>query len=315
MRAAAALWAVAPLCAFAAAGCRATPGVSGEDLAVDLGAGGDDLGGDDLAVADLGCPVGPEVCGNGCDDDRNGYTDADDPACTTQMLVTLQLGSPSLSRLVLEPTPHLVVLDGNPIGSGAMAAYNGAFAPAAFVAFDSGTKQLWRVPFGGGTTTMTSTLYSTRDACVFNGELIVVDPRSGGSFLHRFLPDGKTELGVVPVANIATACSSDGTRLYVARHATVGNSELAVFAKSGSGPVDTGVVVAVPDALATAGYGRIVDLAYVKRSGLFIGLFSTDLASADSSLDGQLMAPFALDGGVGAFIDGGVWHGVGEFLP
>ena len=37
------------------------------------------------------CPVGPEVCGNGCDDDRNGYIDDDDPACTTQMLVTLPL--------------------------------------------------------------------------------------------------------------------------------------------------------------------------------------------------------------------------------
>ena len=29
----------------------------------------------------------------------------------------------------------------------------------------------------------------------------------------------------------------------------------------------------------------------------------------------QLMAPFGFDGGVGAFIDGGVWHGAGEFLP
>ena len=69
-----------------------------------------------LAAADLACCAGgPEVCGNGCDDDRNGYIDDDDPACTTQILVTLSLGTPALWRLILEPTPHVVVLDGNPV--------------------------------------------------------------------------------------------------------------------------------------------------------------------------------------------------------
>src|SRR5579863_2842298 len=59
------------------------------------------------------CPSGvPEICGNGCDDDNNGYIDDDDPACTTQLLVTMRVGTqPALSRLVLEPTPRLVALD------------------------------------------------------------------------------------------------------------------------------------------------------------------------------------------------------------
>jgi hypothetical protein len=120
---------------------------------------------------------------------------------------------------------------------------------------------------------------------------------------------------MVSVANIATACSSDGTMLYVARHPTVGDSEIAVFGKSASGPVDTGMVIALPDAMSNAGYDRIVDLVYVKKTGLFIGLFAMSNAMADNALDGTVMAPFGLDGGVGDWIDGGVWHGVGEFIP
>src|SRR5258706_11672378 len=73
-----------------AAGCRAVVTMNQED-------GGDasadaDLAyvGPDIAVTpDLACSAtGPEVCGNGCDDDRNGFTDDDDPVCTTQLLVT-----------------------------------------------------------------------------------------------------------------------------------------------------------------------------------------------------------------------------------
>jgi hypothetical protein len=317
MRAAAAL-----LLVCAAAGCRATPGVSSDDLAVDdLGAGGgDDLAGADFSVADMACAVGPEVCGNGCDDDRNGYTDADDPACTSQMLVTLSMGTPALWRLVLEPTPHVAVLDGNPITTnGAMAAYNASFAPAAFVAYEGATRQLDRLPIGGGAKTTATTTYGMRDACVFNGELIVVEPKNFGTsagVLHRFKADGMTELGSLPVVDVASACSSDGNALYVAHHTATGPSQIRVYSKSASGPVDTNVDIAMPDALLNAGYDRIVDLVYVKKGALFIGLFAmSNGAPADSSLNGDVMAPFGFDGGVGDFIDGGVWHGVGEFLP
>ena len=271
------------------------------------------------AMADLGCPVGPEVCGNGCDDDRNGYTDDDDPACTSQMLVTLEMGSPALWRLVLEPQPHVVVLDGNPISTnGGMATYDATFAPAAFLAFDAG-KLVQRTPIGGGATTTSSTMFSTRDVCVFNGELIVVEPNNlpaGSGLLHRFKPDGQTELlPAVKVASVATACSSDGAMLYVARHPVPGDSVIEVFAKGANGPVDTGVAITLPDALLNATYTRLVDLVYIKKSGTFIGLFAIPGASPDNGLDGQVMAPFAFDGGVGPFIDGGVWHGVGEFMP
>jgi hypothetical protein len=307
-------------CAVAAAvgGCRATPQAPGDDLGVDLAVAGDDFGGDDLATADLAmCPVGPEVCGNGCDDDGNGYTDDDDPACTTQMLVTLSMGSPALWRLILEPTPHVAVLDGNPvISNGGMATYNAAFAPAAFVAFDSDTKLFDRVPIGGGTITQTATSYSMRDVCVFNGELIVLDQKPAPpGFLHRFKPDGVTEImPTVSVPLMPTACSSDGNMLYVAGHPQIGDSVIEVFGKSANGPVDTGTAIAMPAVLLSAGYTRIVDLVYVKKSGTFVGLFAVNTGN-DFALNGSVMAPFAFDGGVGAFIDGGIWHGVGEFLP
>ncbi len=308
MRSAAALlW----LCAVA--GCRATPEAP-PDLAVDMATGGDDLAGDDLAMgADMACPVGPEVCGNGCDDDRNGYTDADDPACTSQMLVTLGgVGTPALWRLILEPQPHVVVLDGNPVAGGGMATYDKLFAPAAFIAFDAGSKYVNRVPIGGGTITTATTAYTTRDACVFNGELIIVDQRPAApGYLHRFMADGKTPIGtMIAVANIPTACSSDGTMLYVSEHPTTGPSDIRVFAGSANGPVDTGITIAIPDALVSSGYDRLVDLAYVKKGGVFIGLFTTQAGT-----EGDVMAPFALDGGSGPWIDGGVWHGVGEFSP
>jgi hypothetical protein len=306
--------------AAAGVGCRAVPSTPGDDLGVDLGVPGDDLGGGggiDLAAADLyaaSCDPGPEVCDNGCDDDRNGYMDADDPACTTQLLVTLDTTMPALSRLILEPKPHLVALDGNPVPAGGMAEYNRAFSSSAYLAFDGSTKQLRRLVLDGGYTDNTSPGFTTRDVCVFNGELIVVEP-GNMSKLHRFKEDGKTELGSVPIAGLPGACASDGTHLYVARHVVPNPSEIVVFDKSADGPVDSGVVLAIPDALVGLGYDRLVDFAYVKKSGTFIGLFASGGIDGDSALNGDVMAPFALDGGAGPLIDGGVWHGVGEVMP
>lgn len=312
-------------CAVAAAGgaglggCRATPEAPNDDLGVDMAAGGDDLGGGvDAGPADMACAsTGPEVCGNGCDDDRNGYVDDDDPACTSQMLVTFSMNTPALWRLILEPTPHVVALDGNPVATnGGMATYDATFAPAAYIAYDSATKVLERRPIGvAGAPTTLNTSYSTRDVCVFDGELIVVDPRASGSFLHRFKADGMTELGMVAVAGTASACSSDGTTLYVATHPTAGDSVIHTFAKGASGPTEVGTPITLPDALLNAGYTRLVDLVYVKKSKSFVGLFAMPGAMPDQALNGDVMAPFGFDGGVGAFIDGGVWHGVGEFMP
>ncbi|MDB4968011.1 MAG: hypothetical protein JWN44_3700 [Myxococcales bacterium] len=316
--------ATALLFVCAVAGCRAAPSAPVVDMDVDMAAGGDLAtgGGDeDMATADLACAVGPEVCGNGCDDDRNGYIDDDDPACTSQMLVTfgMQKPSPALWRLILEPTPHVAVLDGNPVGIGGMSTLNVAFAPAAFLALDASTRKLEKRLLAGGPATTFNPPGSwggTRDVCIFNGELIVVDPRPPATtYLHRIMSDGKTEiLPAMTISGLGSACSSDGNQLYVARHTSTGPSEIVVFDKSASGPVDTMTVIPIPAAMLDAGYDRLVDFAYVKKSGVFIGLFNVG-GSADDQTDSAVMTPFGLDGGTGPVIDGGIWHGVGEFLP
>src|SRR4051794_29147380 len=120
------------------AACRAQVDGNG-----DLG----DAGGDGMVVTDDmpgpidgGCAVvGPEICDNGCDDDQNGFTDADDPACTTQVIGTSQLAAQSLRRLVLEPTPHQVEIDGNAVPAGGFAMLQRAFSPDVFLVFDNAT--------------------------------------------------------------------------------------------------------------------------------------------------------------------------------
>ena len=308
------------------AGCKAQPLGShdaGVDFAVDSVV--DFAVAPDLVVTstDLAaCPTGvPEVCDNGCDDDGNGYVDADDPACTTQLVVTVKTGSPNLSRLILEPTPRLVAVDGNPVANvEAFGLYNRALSPAAFVALGGATKELSIRALDGGVANQ-NIGYSPRDVCAFNGELLVVEnnPTAGTAKLHRYPATGPDATGsneIVPavtaVALFIDACASDGNVLYVSRHDVTAGAvgQFVVLDKSLA-------VVGGPIALPAlpAGYNRCVDFAFVKHGGAFIGLFGVGSGVNDPIVDGKLMARFGWDGGLGAAIDAGVWHGVGEFLP
>ncbi len=315
------------LAGLAFGGCRAqvdTPD-GGADLA---GAdGGDDLGidddgGFDLASSDLACsgPSVPEICNNGCDDDHNGYADADDPACTPQLLVVpgTTTASAPLQRLFLGSTPHLVTLDGNLMADGYFAEYQRAFAPTAFLTRESSMvlRTLTLAP-GGGTGTFTdyAPTYRGRDVCVFNGELLVVE-RGPPGVLHRFKPDGTTELGVVSLgAVLATSCASDGKLLYVAVHDTIGSpSQFLVFDQT-LAPV-AGSPVAIPGDLLTNGLDRCLDIAF-SQTGVFYGLFvASGGVLNDAALPGaSQIYPFAFDGGVGAPIDAGLVRAIGEFIP
>lgn len=311
------------VCVAGMLGCRAQ--VAMPDAGTpDQGVGDASVPGDgpvDLAGVDQTCagPIVPEICNNGCDDDHNGYTDDDDPACTPQLLVTYQAGSPTLDRLLLSPVPKTRVLDGNPLGGGWFADYQRAFAPAVFLARESspGTiRRLVLVPDGGVGAVSDfhpNPGYSARDACVFNGELIVVE-RAASSLLHRFQSDGKSEIGTVPLgANLlATACASDGKLLYVAAHDTTGDpSQFLVFDSTFS-QVAT---LALPAALLGQSLDRCLDFAWAGKFG-FYGLFASSGGSlSDATLSAGQLTPFAFDGGVGAPIDAGTIHGVGEFLP
>jgi hypothetical protein len=272
------------------------------------------------------CPRGvPEICNNGCDDDLNGYIDDDDPACTTQLLVTMQVGTqPSLSRLVLEPVPKLVVLDGNPVPGEAFAVHNHAFSPAAYVSLaSSGTMEVSVRPLDGGVAD-NMIGYTPRDLCVFNGELLVVEnhtfPGTPYAKLHRYPPGGPNATGsneiMPPITDVKLpifidACASDGTLLYVSRHDNSTAAGQFVVIDKTRAVVGT---IALPSGL-PAGYNRCLDFAWTKKSGVFVGLFAHGNNIEDPMLNGTLMAPFAFDGGLGPAIDAGIWHGVGEFLP
>ncbi len=314
------------------AGCRATVAEQPADLLPPPDMAFAPVAAADLSQDDAGpdmfvCPKGAEICDDGCDNDSNGYTDSDDPACTPQLLVTYTsmgadvMGTPALWRLVIDDKPHVEVFDPNPVEPFAMANYNRAFSSMIYLVLYGGGGELDTI-VQGAAPLLNVPAFRTRDLCTFNNELIVLEPRATltTSTLHRLKPDGVTEiLPSVSMTGVASACASDGDQLYVAFYQIPTPSRIEVFTKSDNGPVDTGIDAAIPmpPSIVTSCCDRLVDFAYVKKGGMLIGLFANGSAGTvgDQFLGGSLMAPFAFDGGVGPAIDAGVWNGVGEFLP
>ncbi len=315
------------LALLAAAGCRA--GVDGPDMGMsDMdtdGGSGDML--PDLLGADLLCTqVAPENCSNNCDDDKNGYTDDDDPMCTHQLVVTPHGTSTKLGRLILDGTPRWVELDGNVLSGTGSATLVKSFAPALFFAGE-GAKKIFRIQVpDGGAGAMTSYLAiswapgAPRDVCVFNGELIVVDriASAPSSKLHRFTPDGMTDKGQVTLpVGVATACATDGVQLYVTLYDPVGGaSKFYVFDQT---LTQVGGAIDMPPQLIADGYDRVIDFAWSQKDGSFWGLFVKSMgATNDTLLSATQIHPFGFDGGVGTPItapfDGGL-HGIGSFIP
>jgi hypothetical protein len=312
--------------------CRAQVGdaadFSGDDLTPpsDLAASPDDA--IDLAGVDLWCAGPPvaEICGNGCDDDKNGYTDADDPACTPQLLGTSNLSSLPLYRYFLQPL-QLKVLDGNAVKPGSFAVVDRSLVGGvAFIATEAAPGNIRRIMLTSdgskGTFTDYSPGYVTRDVCVFNGELIVVE-RAQQSVLHRLMADGKTSVMPNPTVALptfvsdgtvmATACTGGDGRLIVAAHDLVGNpSQFIVYTSLAVAPT----LVNMPASLVAAApsIDRCLDLAWAPTG--FYGLFVASGGSLnDPTLNATQILPFALDGAVGPPIDAGTLHGLGSFLP
>jgi hypothetical protein len=308
-------------------GCKAQPTGQTDgaphDLASDDGVGGDGAqSNDDLTgLTDLSCPMAAaEICGNGCDDDRNGFTDDDDPACTPQVLATWDATSMELDRLILQPPYRARFLDGNSVPTTAHGVYNGKFAPGiAFLAIDNLGQLLYRVtlPAGGvgkGAVDMIPTSYYLRDLCVFNGELIVVEQGTPGR-LHRLKADATTEIGTVQLANWSapmrlSACASDGTFLYVAEHSGISPTQ---FEKLDESFAPLASPAPISDQLLNDGIDRCLDFAWTKSG--FYGLFIDSGGSALDDFSANQIRPFALDGAVGPPIDAGTLHGIGEFRP
>lgn len=298
--------------------CRASPlvptGDRGDmavrDFAVDAGAD---------AALDASCPaMTREICANGCDDDRNGYTDEDDPACSTQFIPTFNTRARPLYRFLVEPH-RAVVLDGNEVDPSSHALYLARFTPGfAWMVRDSATNKLFRIALADGGTPGTVTEFDTapnqsRDVCIFNGELIVVDAPRG--VLVRFRSDGsRIADGGVALDPFLSACSSDGTYLYVAQHLGRGDAGMpSQFLVLDTQFQQVGVVQLPPDI--AVDFDRCIDFAWSEREKRFYGLFvRSDGRDNDSLLNAHQIVPFALDGGIGPPIDAGEVHGIGEFI-
>lgn len=315
------------VCAAWLGGCTAEPteitvsrDMAARDSAPDDGGEADsgptDGGGGDVRS----CPAGTvEICGNGCDDDGNGFIDDDDPACTPQVVATWEGGSSMLQRLVLRPPYRASFLDGNSVPTGAHGVYSRAFAAGvAFLAIDGVTMELARItlPPSGvmqkGAIEYIPTVYSTRDVCVFNGELIVVE-RAG--LLHRLKADAKTENGTVQLPSwtsgmLLTSCATDGKYLYVSEHAGLSPSQFETLDTSFT-PVAS--PSPMPGALLDAGVDRCLDFAWAR--GGFYGLFVNSNGQVKDDLPADELVSFAMDGAVGPPIDAGVLHGLGEYAP
>jgi hypothetical protein len=307
-----------------ACGCKAQPNVpqpddaAPDDLAVvDFATDTANDGAVDLGP-DLACPPGPEICNNGCDDDRNGYTDGDDPACTPQVLATFSAGSAGLQRLLLGSPPSFATLDTNAVLPGSFAHYERSFAPYVYLVTEGSTRQLRRLSLAGnggkGSFVDISLAFAARDVCVFNNELILVERIP--ATLHRFMADGMTEIATFPIGatTFATACASDGDHLYVATHDNIGNPSQFLILDKGYQQV-AGSPVAMPDALVSQGMDRCLDFAWTQRASQFYGLFVASNFAPDAQLSADQIYPFAFDGGIGDPIDAGTLHGIGAFLP
>jgi hypothetical protein len=321
------------------------PDLGGDDFATPLADFALEDGIFDLSSTDLYCqgPPAPEVCGNGCDDDKNGYSDGDDPACTPQLLASPFSSTEMfpLSRLLLQPSPHTLVVDSKLQPSSIFATADRSLAPGvAFLALEGAGGWIRRLVLtldgSMGTYTEFSPPYPIRDVCIFNGELIVVQ-RAANSILHRFMADGKTEIGdggvpLPPLGDgtvLATGCTGATDRLVVSVHDLAGMpSKLLVFDKSSWVPIDT---KNMPSALVAANIDRCVDIAWTSSG--FYGLFMDSSTiptnpNNDPGANASQLYPIVLDGGctdlgceiaagapVDALPDGGKLHSIGTFLP
>jgi hypothetical protein len=311
--------------------CRAEVGVADGGDEVDLAGGGDgpivDLAPPaDLVGADLTCAAasGPEQCANGCDDDGNGLVDADDPACTPQVIPTAQnppAGTP-LYRLLLGAGPEYKLLDENDIRPAAFAVRVRAFDPAVFIAREGNSRLLQKLtlsPTGTGTLTDYPLAFAARDVCVFGSDLIVLERGSSAAFpsrIHRFGPDGVERGTSISLgATLVTACASDGTRLYVATHDLLGApSEFRVFDASYAQVSTLNLPAGLKAWERTAEtLDRCLDFAWTPTGGWY-GLFVDAGGSLnDALLSGDRLFRFDFDGGVPAALDAGLLHGIGDF--
>jgi hypothetical protein len=256
------------------------------------------------------CPMGPENCSDGCDNDGNNYADAEDPACAPIAIAGLSSGE--VVRWTLKQPPVFygfltLGLGLDPWG----AAYDHSVSPGeAWATWGPPQKRLDRIDVSKMMTTNVENTYTARDVCLFQNTVIVVEQGANNSWkVHQLTPNGM-ELGQVMLGAPPAACASDGKTLYVAVHSGNGPSQFYSFDIM----LKQDVTRAMPG---LGGLDRCIDFAWTAKAG-FYGLFAASGGAQDFQLAAKEAWPFAMDGGVGVpalLPDGSSVHSLGGFAP
>jgi hypothetical protein len=244
----------------------------------------------DLTVGPDLCPMGAEICADGCDNDGNGYTDGEDPACAPIVIAGLgALGGAVRWTLTQPAVFHPFLMPPAWHGS---AAYDNSVSPGeAWVNWDL---QMRLEHFNLKTMVETPVMiaYSPRDVCMFGNTVIVVEQGANSSWkLHELDPKG-VEMRQFALSATPAACASDGKTLYVAVHTGMGRSQFLSFDQQ----LKQGATVPMPALL--MGVDRCIDFAWTAKAG-FYGLFAVGGNALDFQLAAREAYPFAMDGGVG----------------
>ena len=234
------------------------------------------------------------LCGDGCDNDGDGWADADDPDCVTAFLVTREpadgilrwrIGESDVAALHAGTDVQRPALDLAQVG-----AYGFAIKPG----FPPG-RGLYRFdPLpdpAPGPENASPITYQASDVCLLGG-LIIVGER-GAATVHAYAAtDLAIDLGPVTLAGgiLTRGCASDGTDAYVVLAPATGPDEIvrlsSSLAETARLPLPSGL-----DAQKT----RLLDLAYDRRTALFYGLF---VAAGEPNT--AAVTPFTMGGAVGA---------------
>ena len=294
---------VAALCA----GCPAQAVVQ-DDAAPQQDAGQADVA-DDVAPPEDAPPDVPEQtdacptesqelsCGDGCDNDDDGFVDGDDPDCVTAFLVTHEpadgvlrwrVGDGDTIALHAGGTAGRPIVDTAQLPGFGFAVQRGMAPGRGLYRFDphpdpaSGPALVFDVGF------------QASDVCVFANKVVVTE--LGGPRVHTYDPAAISLDGGTPAASVTLtrgtlvrACVADATALYAVVATASGTDDIVQLDANLNEVAWPGL----PSGLAS-GKTRLLDLAWDRRTAQFYGLFvGAEVNTTD-------VTPFAMGGAAGA---------------
>jgi hypothetical protein len=257
----------------------------------------DDVAPPDLAPVDACAAEAVETsCGDGCDNDGDGWADADDPDCVTAFLLTREpadgilrwrIGDSDVVPLHVGTDVQHPALDLAQVGAFGFAVKPGFPPGRGLYRFDP------RPDPAPGPENASPIAYQASDVCLLGG-VVVVAERAAPKVHAYAATDLATDLGPVTLSGgtLTRGCASDGTAVYVVLAPAAGPDEIvqlsAGLAEIARVPLPSGLDVQKT---------RLLDLAYDRRTALFYGLFTT--AGEPNTAE---VTPFAMGGAAGASV-------------